>query len=257
MSRLANKIVLVTGASSGIGEATAREFARAGSHLIVTARRVERLQDLKNKLSQEFPAIRVLPVEMDVRSRDRVFKAIEDLPVDFKDIDVLVNNAGLVIGMDTIENVKPEAIDTMIDTNVKGLLNVTQAVLPGMKHRKRGHIINISSIAGTEAYANGGIYCASKHAVQAITRSLRMELVGTPLNVTSIEPGLVETEFSVVRFGGDKSKADRVYEGLEPLTGQDIAETVVFAAGRPPHVQIASMVVFPTSQAAVHVVSRQ
>ena len=185
-----------------------------------------------------------------------MFQSIKSLPDEFKQIDVLVNNAGLVIGLDHVEDVTAEALDTMIDTNVKGLFHVTQAVLPTMKARQSGHIINISSIAGTEAYAGGSVYCASKHAVDAITRSLRMELVNTPINVSSIDPGLVETEFSVVRFRGDKLRADAVYKGLRPLTGVDIAETVVFVAGRPPHVQIASMVVFPTNQAAATTVYR-
>ena len=194
---------------------------------------------------------------MDVRDRAQVFKEFGNLPESFKNVDVLVNNAGLVIGMDSIETVSEEAINTMFDTNVKGLLNVTQAILPGMKLRNRGHIINISSISGTQVYPNGGVYCASKHAVDALTRTLRLELVHTKINVTSIDPGLVETEFSIVRFQGDKSKADAVYKGLEPLTAKDVAECVVFAATRPAHVQVASMVLFPTHQAAVNVVHRE
>jgi len=194
---------------------------------------------------------------LDVRDRAQVFKEFGNLPESFKNVDVLVNNAGLVIGMDSIETVSEEAINTMFDTNVKGLLNVTQAILPGMKLRNRGHIINISSISGTQVYPNGGVYCASKHAVDALTRTLRLELVHTKINVTSIDPGLVETEFSIVRFQGDKSKADAVYKGLEPLTAKDVAECVVFAATRPAHVQVASMVLFPTHQAAVNVVHRE
>ncbi|KAJ3291941.1 hypothetical protein HK104_005697 [Borealophlyctis nickersoniae] len=263
MSRLSGKTVLVTGASAGIGEACAIEFAKEGSHLVLAARRIDRLKELKERLAKESPATRVCAVELDVRDRKSVFETIQSLPSEFSDIDVLVNNAGLVIGMETIDTIAEEAVHTMIDTNVKGLLWVTQAVLPGMKTRGRGHIINVSSISGREVYPGGGVYCASKHAVDALTRTLRLELVDTPLNVTSIEPGMVETEFSVVRFRGDKAKADSVYAGVEPLTGKDIAEvrilivTVVFAANRPPHVQIASMLVLPTAQAAVHSVARK
>jgi 3-hydroxy acid dehydrogenase/malonic semialdehyde reductase len=169
---------------------------------------------------------------MDVREKNSVNELLHNLPKDFKDVDVLVNNAGLVVGVDPIETVSEEAINNMFDTNVKGLLNVTQAILPGMKSRNRGHIINISSISGTQVYPNGGVYCASKHAVDALTRTLRLELVSTKINVTSIDPGLVETEFSVIRFGGDKERADAVYKGLDPLTGKDVAETVVFVATR-------------------------
>lgn len=258
MGRLQNKIVLVTGASSGIGAATAIEFAREGSHLIICARRVEKLNDLVQKIQNECPNVRVHSVQLDVTIRQNVSDVIKSLPEDFKDIDVLVNNAGLSVGMDTIETVSDDAINAMIDTNVKGgVLHVTQAVLPGMKSRGRGHIINVSSIAGKEAYPGGGIYCASKHAVDAITRSLRMELVDTSINVSSVEPGMVETEFSVVRFRGDQLKADNVYKGMQPLTAQDIAETIIFIAGRPPHVQIGNMTIFPSAQAAVHIVSRK
>ncbi|KAJ3182544.1 hypothetical protein HDU85_002642 [Gaertneriomyces sp. JEL0708] len=257
MSRLIGKNVLVTGASAGIGAACAIEFARAGSNLILAARRQDRLKDLTQKIKAERPAIKIHLLELDVRDRSKVLTSIQDLPAEFKDIDILVNNAGLVIGMDHIETVSAEAVDVMLDTNVKGLLFTTQAVLPGMKKRGTGHIINVSSISGREVYPGGGVYCASKHAVDALTRTLRLELVDTPLNVTSIDPGMVETEFSMIRFSGDKAKANAVYKGLEPLSSTDIAECVVFAASRPPHVQIASMLVLPTAQAAVHCVSRK
>ncbi|KAJ3270393.1 hypothetical protein HDV01_007859 [Terramyces sp. JEL0728] len=257
MSRLAGKIVFITGASSGIGQACAVEYAKHGSHLVLTARRQDRLDSLKTAFAKEYPSVKVHALKLDVRNKDLVLDAIKSLPNEFKDIDILVNNAGLVIGVDPLETVGEDAINTMFDTNVKGLIYVTQAVLPGMKERQRGAIVNISSIAGTEAYPNGSIYCATKHAVCAMTKSLRHELVSTPINVISIEPGLVETEFSVIRFGGDKEKADNVYKGLEPLTGQDIAETVVFATSRPPHVQIASMIVFPTNQSAATTVYRK
>ncbi|KAI8895793.1 hypothetical protein BC833DRAFT_600003 [Globomyces pollinis-pini] len=246
-----------TGASSGIGQACAVEYAKAGSNLILTARRFERLVELKSQLAKDYPSVKVHSIALDVRHRQAVIDAIHDLPGEFKNIDILVNNAGLVVGVDPVESVSVEAIDTMFDTNVKGLLHVTQAILPGMKERSSGYIVNINSIAGTEAYPNGGGYCASKHAVTALTKSLRHELINTPINVISIEPGLVETEFSVIRYGGDKERADAVYKGMDPLTGQDIAETVLFATSRKPHVQIASMIVFPTNQAAATSVFRK
>jgi NADP-dependent 3-hydroxy acid dehydrogenase YdfG len=221
------------------------EYAKHGSKLILCARRASRLQELKQQLPTP-----VHTITLDVRDRAQVFQSLQNLPKEFQDVDILVNNAGLVIGVDQVETVAPENVDTMFDTNVKGLLNVTQAVLPGMKQRNRGWIVNVGSIAGTEAYANGSIYCATKHAVNAITKSLRHELNSTNINVISIEPGMVETEFSIIRFHGDESKAKKVYEGLQPLTGEDIAETIAFTTSRPPHVQIASVVIFPTNQSA-------
>ncbi|KAI8620097.1 hypothetical protein BC830DRAFT_1237574 [Chytriomyces sp. MP71] len=225
-------------------------------NLILTGRRADRLAEVKSEIISNFTGINVHTIEMDVRDRAKVFESIDALPAAFKDINILVNNAGLVQGMDSIETVPVEAYDTMFDTNVKGLLNVTQAVLPGMKARNDGYIINVSSIAGTQVYPGGGIYCASKHAVDAITRTLRLELVSTKINVTSIDPGMVETEFSVVRFYGDKNKADAVYKGVQPLTGEDIAEMIVFATSRKPHVNIANVLMLPTNQAAVHMVHR-
>ncbi|KAI8823759.1 uncharacterized protein EV422DRAFT_522247 [Fimicolochytrium jonesii] len=257
MGRLTNKTVLITGASAGIGSACAHEFAKEGSRLILAARRTEKLNSLREALTSSYPSIAVHALELDVRDRAKVFAAINALPKEFSEVDVLVNNAGLVIGLDSIEKVTEEAIDVMLDTNVKGLLFATQAVLPGMKKRGNGHIINVSSISGREVYPGGGVYCASKHAVDALTRTLRMELVDSPINVTSIDPGAVETEFSMIRFGGDKAKADAVYKGFTPLSGTDIAETVVFAASRPPHVQIASMLVLPSAQAAATMVARK
>lgn len=256
LNRLRDKVVMITGASSGIGRACAQAYAEQGSHLIICARRQERLQELSSQFKKEYPAVKVHIVTMDVRNRENVFQSVADLPDSFKNIDILVNNAGLVIGVDPVEKVTPEAVDTMFDTNVKGLLNVTQAVLPIMKARNQGCIVNIGSIAGTEAYPGGSIYCGTKHAVNAITKSLRHELITTGINVVSIEPGLVETEFSVIRFGGDRAKADGIYKGMVPLTGEDIAETVLFASSRKPHVQIASMVVFPTNQSAATMVHR-
>lgn len=256
MGRLEGKNVLITGASAGIGEACAKEFAKAGSNLILTARRIERLEKFRNEFSQKYPSIKIFTHQLDVREKAKVDQLVGALPSDLKNIDVLVNNAGLVIGIDKIENVTAEAIDTMIDTNVKGLLNVTQAILPIMKERQKGHIINIGSVSGQQVYANGGVYCASKHAVDAISRTLLLELVDTPIRVTQINPGMVETEFSVIRFGGDKTRADKVYEGLQPLTGEDIAETIVFAASRPDHVNIADILIYPVNQGAVTTVHR-
>lgn len=226
MSRLAGKIVLITGASSGIGKACALEFAQHGAHLILAARRADRLDELARHIRTDF-GVNVHPLPLDVTNRAAVMKGIAGVPTAFQQIDVLVNNAGLVLGLDPLMQVTEPQIDQMLATNIKGLLNVSQAVLPGMKDRNSGHIVNISSIAGTQAYANGSIYCATKHAVDAITKSLRMELVDTKLRVSSVDPGLVETEFSIIRFAGDQSKADAVYKGIEPLVGKDIAEVLL------------------------------
>ncbi|KAI9497425.1 hypothetical protein BDB00DRAFT_804407 [Zychaea mexicana] len=248
--RLEKKNVLITGASSGIGAACAREFAREGSNLILTARRLDRLEALKDELKQKHNDINVHTLKLDVRKKQNIDAAVASLPTTFKgNIDVLVNNAGLVIGMDPLVEVTEDAYDTMIDTNVKGLVFLTQAILPGMIERQRGHIINVGSVAGKQSYRNGSIYCASKHAVDAISRALLYETMETPIRISQICPGLVNTEFSTVRFHGDKQKADSVYEGLQPLVGEDIAELIVFTAGRPPHVNIADMLVFPTNQA--------
>ncbi|KAG0329528.1 hypothetical protein BGZ99_001530 [Dissophora globulifera] len=244
--RLQGKNVLITGASSGIGEACARHFAQAGSNLLLSARRKDRLEKLKGELESRHPNIKVSTFELDVRNRSKV----QATATTFGDVDVLVNNAGLVIGLDKLEDISEEAMDTMIDTNVKGLVHVTQSVLPGMRARNKGHIINIGSVAGQQAYANGSIYCASKAAVASITKALLYETVDTAIRISEINPGMVETEFSLVRFRGDKERADSVYKGLQPLDGNDIAETVVFVAGRPDHVNIAEMLVFPVNQAA-------
>ncbi|KAF9113172.1 hypothetical protein BGX27_002077, partial [Mortierella sp. AM989] len=242
-----------TGASSGIGEACARHFAQAGSNLLLAARRQDRLESLKQELETKYPSIKVLTYQLDVRVKAKVNAAIEH----FGDVDILVNNAGLVIGLDKLEDITESALDTMIDTNVKGLVYVTQAVLPGMRQRNKGHIINIGSVAGQQAYANGSIYCATKAAVASVTRALMHETVDTAIRVSEINPGLVETEFSVIRFRGDKDKADAVYKGLEVLTADDISETVIFVASRPEHVNIAEMLVFPTNQAGATNVFRK
>ena len=255
INRLKDKTILITGASAGIGEACARLFAQQGSNLIITARREQKLLNLASELQKEYQ-IQVLGKALDVRDSSAVESLISSLPDPFKHIDVLVNNAGLVLGVEKAHETPGDDVDTMLDTNVKGVLNMIRTVVPGMDRNQRGHVINISSIAGHEAYPGGSIYCASKHAVDALTKSLRMDVVSTPLRVSAISPGLVDTEFSLVRFKGDASKAEAVYQGLEALVAEDIAEAVIFAASRPPHVQIADIIIFPAQQAAATVVYR-
>ncbi|KNE69665.1 hypothetical protein AMAG_14220 [Allomyces macrogynus ATCC 38327] len=245
-----------TGASAGIGASCARHFAAEHCNLVLTARRLERLEELRAELLAQYPDIQVYVVALDVTKRADVFAVVDALPEAFKNVDVLVNNAGLSLGLDHLLDVSEESVNIMFDTNVKGLLNVTQAIVPAMKQRGKGHIINIGSVAGKQAYAGGSIYCATKHAVEAMSQALTQELVNTPLRVTLVAPGLVQTEFSVVRFHGNQDKADSVYKGLDPLTGDDIAEVVVFAASRPPHVQINDILVYPTQQASVFHVHR-
>jgi len=251
MDRLKGKTVCVTGASSGIGEACARAFAAAGCHLVLIARRTERLQQLKNSLQKQHE-INVRTITLDVRDRGKVVEKLSGL----NDIDILINNAGLALGLKKVHELEYDFYDAMIDTNVKGLLYVTRTLVPNMVKRGAGDIINIGSIAGHEVYPGGAVYCASKHAVDALTKGLRLDLVDTPLRVSSIDPGLVETEFSIVRFEGDKEKAANVYRGMEPLIGDDIADVAVYIASRPAHVQIADVVVFPTAQAAATTVHR-
>jgi serine 3-dehydrogenase len=212
---------------------------------------------LKTELASKYPSIRVLTIELDVRDQEGVSSELQDLPADWQRIDVLVNNAGLSRGLDPLHEGSIDDWDEMLDTNVKGLLYVTRAVLPDMVARGRGHVINIGSIAGHEVYPRGNVYCASKHAVDAITRGMRMDLLGTGVKVTTVDPGLVETEFSKVRFHGDEVKANAVYKGLQPLTPDDIAETVLWAATRPAHVQIAEVIVFPSAQASSMHVHRE
>ena len=243
-----NKIVLITGASSGIGEGCARKFASEGAKLILNARSVDKLealaQDLKAKYGTE---CYVLP--FDVRNRKAALAALESLPEEWQGIDVLINNAGLVIGVDKEHEGDLDEWDIVIDTNIKSLLAMTRMVVPGMVERGRGHIINIGSIAGDAAYPGGSVYCATKAAVKALSDGLRIDLVDTPLRVTNIKPGMVETNFSVIRFRGDKDKADNVYKGIRPLTGEDIAEVAYFAASAPEYMQIAEVLVMPTNQA--------
>lgn len=252
MNDFSGKTVFVTGASSGIGEATAKLFAQAGARMIVAARRVDRLKKWASEFSNPFHII-----ELDVRSRSAVEAAIKAIPQPFKQIDVLVNNAGLARGLEKAQEADVDAWDEMIDTNVKGLLYVTRSVIPGMISRGTGHIINIGSIAGHEVYQSGSVYCGSKFAVDAITRGIRMDLVGTGVRVSTVDPGLVETEFSIVRFRGDSDRATKVYQGLTPLKGADIAETVFWVASRRPHVQIAEVIILPSDQASCTIVNRK
>ncbi|MEA3286435.1 MAG: SDR family NAD(P)-dependent oxidoreductase [Candidatus Marinimicrobia bacterium] len=255
MTDLKNKNVFITGASAGIGEACAHIFAAAGANLILTARRYKRLAKLADVLESQY-SVGVLPLALDVTSSTAVEKLISELPDEFRDIDILINNAGLVIGVEKAHHTPDSDVNTMLDTNVKGVLNLIRSVVPQMVEANQGHIINISSIAGHEAYPGGSVYCASKHAVDAITKSLRMDVVDTDLRVTAISPGLVDTEFSLVRFKGDQEKAAKVYAGMEALIAEDIAEAVLFAASRPAHVQIADMIIFPTCQASATIVNR-
>lgn len=252
MSRLQDKNVLITGASSGIGRACAARFAKAGARLILAARRRERLEELSGEFS-----VPIHVLELDVRDNQAVCNAINGLPEDFASIDILVNNAGLGRGLDRLHEGNVEGWDQMIDTNVKGLLYVSRAVLPGMVDRGRGHIINIGSIAGHEVYPGGNVYCSTKHAVDAITKGMRIDLVDTPIRVSTVDPGLVETEFSEVRFWGDRERARTVYQGYTPLTGDDVAEAVVWIADRPDHVQIAEVIIFPTDQGSSSIVHKR
>ncbi len=250
---LRDRVVFVTGASSGIGRACARAFAREGARLIVAARRLERLHALEPELSQlGAPAVYI--DTFDVRDAQAVAARIEALPAEWREIDVLINNAGLSRGLDVLHEGKLADWNEMIDTNVKGLLHIDRAVLPGMVDRGRGTVIHIGSIAGHQAYPGGNVYCASKAAVRALTQGLRLDLLGTGVRVGTIDPGMVETEFSAVRFHGDSNKAAAVYRGMKPLTAEDVAEVVVFAAGRPPHVELAEVLLLPNDQAsATHV----
>ncbi len=244
-----SKIALITGATAGIGEACAHVFARERYDLILTGRRTDRLQKIASELVSEYNVV-VKILEFDVRDRESVIKNLEELPDDWKKINVLVNNAGLSQGLDPIQNGNIDDWETMIDTNIKGLLYVTKVVSNWMIGNGYGHIINLGSIAGKEVYPNGNVYCASKYAVDALSKGMRADLLPYGIRVTAVHPGAVETEFSVVRFKGDEARAKKVYDGFEPLVAVDIAETIWFAVSRPAHVNINELIVMPTAQAS-------
>ncbi|HEX2918152.1 MAG TPA: SDR family NAD(P)-dependent oxidoreductase [Edaphobacter sp.] len=248
MGYLSGKTVLVTGASSGIGRATALAFAREGAKVAVCARREERLADLERELS-DVGAAAVLAFSLDVTQRSAVEQTLKSLPDEWSAIDVLVNNAGLSRGLTKVYEDDPQNWEEMIDTNVKGLLYVTRTVVPGMVERGRGHVINMGSTAGYMTYANGAVYCATKAAEKSISEGLKIDLMGTPVKVTSIDPGMVETEFSEVRFRGDKERAAKVYQNITPLTPDDVADAIVWAASRPAHVNIHTVVMTTIDQA--------
>lgn len=247
------RIALVTGATSGIGEATARLLAQNQFQLILCGRRKDRLEKLSSELAAH---TRVTSLCFDVRNRTEVNKALASLPAEWKEIDVLINNAGNAHGLDPVQTGSEDDWDAMIDINVKGLLYVSKQVMEGMIARKSGHIINLGSIAGKEVYSNGNVYCASKFAVDALTKGMRMDLNPFGIKVTAIHPGMVDTEFSLVRFKGDEDRAKKVYQGLTPLYANDIADTILYVLTRPAHVVIADMVVLPVAQASATVVTR-
>lgn len=241
------RVVLITGATSGIGEGCARKFASIGASIILNGRNIDKLTRLAEELRAQ--GADVLPLHFDVRDREAMRRALDSIEGEWRNIDVLINNAGLVFGTDKEFEGDLDEWDIMIDTNIRALLSMTRMVVPGMVERGKGHIINIGSIAGDAAYPGGSVYCATKAAVKALSDGLRIDLVDTPLRVTNIKPGMVETNFSVVRYRGDKEKADAFYKGIHPLDGADIAEIAYYAASAPEHVQIAEILVMPTNQA--------
>lgn len=249
------RIALITGASSGIGEACARKFAEGGYDLILTARRAEKLAELKAELEAEGTKVKTLT--FDVRDAEAAETAVDSLEPEWRKIDVLINNAGLALGLDKEYEGDPDDWNTMIDTNIKGLLTMTRLIVPGMVERNEGHVINIGSVAGDAAYAKGNVYCATKAAVKTISDGLRIDLAETAVRVTNLKPGLVETNFSNVRFHGDNQRADNVYKGITPLTGADIADVAFYAASAPKHVQIAEVLILATHQASGSVIYRK
>jgi serine 3-dehydrogenase len=256
MVSVKDQIVLITGASSGIGEACAHVFAQAGAKLILNARRQERLEQLAEQLSKEHGCeLHLMP--LDVCDRSAVQSAVDNLPTAWLGVDILVNNAGLSRGLDKLHEADIQDWEEMIDTNIKGLLYMTRAIVPGMVSRGKGHVINIGSIAGHITYPGGSVYCATKAAVKSISEGLKQDLLGTPVRVSSVDPGLVETEFSTVRFHGDSERAKKVYQGLTPLTPDDIADVVFFCATRSSHVNISEVILMPTDQAGPTLVHRQ
>jgi NADP-dependent 3-hydroxy acid dehydrogenase YdfG len=256
MASLKNKVVFITGASSGIGKAAAIGFANEGADLIITARRLDRLQELESELKKKYK-IDVLTIQLDVRKKGEVKKAVQSLQGKWRNVDILLNNAGLARGMSKIHEGDTEQWDEMIDTNVKGLLYVSREVIPLMVERMEGHIINMGSIAGHEVYPNGNVYCASKFAVNGISRSMRVDLYDKNIRVTTIDPGMVDTEFSVIRFSGDTERAKSVYDGFIVLTAHDIADTILWCAMRPPHVNISEVIIMSTAQGSTTLLNRK
>lgn len=250
-----NQIVLITGASSGIGAACTKIFAENGAKLILAARRKEKLQQLVESLSINSSHVHL--IELDVRNRAAVESAISSLPTEWSNIDILINNAGLSRGLDKLHEGAFEDWEEMIDTNIKGLLYMTRYVVPGMVQRARGHVINIGSIAGHQTYPNGNVYCGTKAAVKSISEGLKQDLLGTPVRVTSVDPGMVETEFSEVRFRGDTERAAKVYQGVTPLTPDDVADVIYYCATRPAHVNINEVILMPVDQASATLVNRK
>lgn len=255
MVSVKDQIVLITGASSGIGAACARVFAQAGAKLILVARRLEKLEQLSEELSQTF-STQLYLLSLDVRDFASVESTLSTLPSAWSEVDILINNAGLSRGLDKLHEGSIQNWEEMIDTNIKGLLYFTRQLVPGMVSRGRGHVVNLGSIAGHQTYPGGNVYCATKAAVKAISEGLKQDLLGTPVRVTSVDPGLVETEFSRVRFHGDTERANKVYQNLTPLTAEDVADVVFFCATRPAHVNISEVILVPTDQATATLVHR-
>ena len=249
------KIVLITGATSGIGLACAKKFAENGDKLILTGRNEQILAEIQKELTAK--GTQVITLAFDVRDRQKAKQFIDELPDEWQEIDVLVNNAGLALGLEPEYKGDPDDWETMIDTNIKGLLTMTRLVVPGMVQRNRGHIINVGSVAGDAAYAGGNVYCATKAAVKALTDGLRIDVADTAIRVTNLKPGLVETNFSNIRFHGDNDRAANVYKGIQPLTGDDIADVAVYAANAPAHVQIAEVLILATHQASGSVIVKK
>jgi len=251
-----NRIAFITGATSGIGEACASYFAKNNYNLIISGRRKERLQELANILEQRH-SVRVLPIPFDIRAKEAVEEAISSLAEEWRNIDVLINNAGLAAGLNTVQEGLIDDWERMIDTNIKGLLYISRAILPLMIENKKGHVINIGSIAGKEVYPNGNVYCATKFAVDALTKGMRIDLVKQGIKVTQVAPGAVETEFSKVRFHGDEARAEIVYKGYQPLLAEDVAAAVYYTTTLPPHVNVNDLVLMPTAQAAAAIMHKE
>lgn len=257
---LEGKIAVITGASAGIGKATALEYLEASNgkmKLVLGARRVEKLEELKKDLLTKFPETKIHIGKLDVTDFENIKQFFTTLPEEFRDIDILINNAGKALGSDKVGSIEPEDISGMLDTNVTGLINVTQMVLPILKKKNSGDIVNLGSIAGRDAYPTGSIYCATKHAVRAFGESLRKELIDTNIRVIEVAPGMVETEFSIIRYKGDKSRADDVYKGTTPLYAEDIADLIIYATSRKQNVVIADTLIFPTHQASASHIYRE